>query len=176
MTTLILESCKDLPELFTKQASLSEVDSPDCMKKLRSLSIRYENSSNAFQAQLQSFLCQMHPLENLYILLEGEAEAQDLRPILAVHGKTLRCLVWEEREGRRVSIAKSRMTNSAGISHLQVISHLCPNLEELGVAINWEPPFRTTVGHDVRSRDMQAHQTKVLGQQTLRNVHILNRK
>lgn len=174
LTALTLESCKDLPELFTNQASLGEVDSPNCMK-LRSLSIRYEKASNAFRAQLQSFLCQMHPLENLYVLLEGEADAQDLRPILVVHGKTLRCLVWDEREGRRVFIAKSRMTNSAGIGHLQVISHMCPNLEELGVAINWEPPFCTAVRHDVRLRDMQAHQTKVFDQQTLRNVHILTR-
>lgn len=162
LTSLTLESCHDLVSLFSYFVDLrTNVQEPDNLKNLRALTIRYEQSTNDFRSFLQSFLCYLQPLRTLRILLEGTAVFQDLRPILDIHGRTLRCLLWDEREGRRMSIAKARDIHADGIGYLERISELCPFLVELGVSIRWSPENNTDERYDNYMSNMRKHQKKV---------------
>lgn len=161
LTTLVLESCLNLPEVFPSLQSATASHDGIGLLKLQALTIRHESSSDAFHIQLQAFLSQLQPLSKLCVLLKGKATPQDLRPILRIHGASLRCLIWDEKEHPRMSMDKSGLISPPGIGFLEPISYLCPKLEELGVTVNWD-----TTGRN----NMQSHQTKVRDSRALHAI------
>jgi len=161
LTNLVLESSSDLLALFPVLVKAATTQCPSDVMKLRALTIRQENSSTDFRIHLETFLSKLDPLTKLCIMLEGEATPRSLRSILAIHGVNLRCLVWDEREGQRVSLAKSRVISPDGTTQLQDICKLCPRLVELGVTVDWS----------TRPAMMKTHQ-KVVKWPTSRLYHI----
>lgn len=163
LTNLVLESCKNLLTLSPVLVKAATAEYPSDVMKLRAVTIRRENSSTDFRAHLETFLSQLHPLTKLCIMLEGEATPRDLRSILAIHGASLRCLIWDEREGQRVSLAKSRVISPAGTMQLEYICRLCPRLVELGVTVDWY----------TRPTMMKSHQKVVSGRRAVCTTYLL---
>lgn len=142
LRVLILESCHNLPALFSALTFPATTESSNQRLRLSALTIRNEVTTNAFRAELLSFLSKLQPLTKLYIMLEGEAQVEELLSVWKVHGMSLRSLIWEERNGQRTSLTKSCAMNTGGIGHLGRIADLCPHLRELGLVINWSTQVR----------------------------------
>ena len=144
LTSLILESCKHLNELLLMLVRPTSAKSLDhSLTNLHNLTVRYEDVGPR-RLSLQWFLCRLKPLIRLYVMLEGNIDPQNLRSILKTHGQSLRCLVWDRRAERRVSLTSSGAMGCGLEENLGIISNLCPNLVELGINIDWN------VGKDIQ--------------------------
>ena len=161
LTTLILDSCLDLPGLFSHMNYGTLDERPLGHLRLRTLMIRHEESSDTFKIELRNFLCLLHPLKKLCILLEGEAAPSDLGPVLQLHGQSLRCLIWDEKKPKRSTLSQQTMIGPRGIGHLELISKMCPELVELGVSIWWTIQPRQDLRYDARSQEAQQHMQKL---------------
>ena len=128
---LRLESCPGLSQAFSLlmgQGGSSKLN----LSALQDLFIRLEDPDPNFSASLESFLTHIRGLTHLQVLIDRALDLQDLKPILEVHGKTLRTLVWDERRRPRISLFWSQFGN------LRVVSKNCPSLQVLAIPLDWE--------------------------------------
>ena len=135
LTGLKMESCSNLNEAFT--ALIGKDNSTLSELKLTSFSLRHEEGDPAFAQNLTLFLTSFTGLKHLSLLIEGQTQAMSKGPILEMHGKTLRILVWDERSGPR-KMTKSDTALFLSKNGLSVIWQTCPNLYALGLCVPWE--------------------------------------
>jgi len=127
LTVLILESCEGLSDAFNWLT--------DSAKELRlqSLTIRHDKPDHGFQLLLETFFLGQPGLRDLYILLEGNTQAQSLDQILTKHGPTFKTLVWDETKCKRTTTERSIHAYPEGklfsSRHLNVISQHCPDFD-----------------------------------------------
>ena len=135
LTALRVESCSELDNAFT--ALVGNDNSTLTALNLTSFFLRHEERHPAFAQNLTLFLTSFTGLKHLSLLIEGQSQAMSKGPILEMHGKTLRTLVWDERSGPR----KGTKTDTAlfPISGLDDISQKCPKLIALGLCVQWGP-------------------------------------
>ncbi|KAL8993604.1 MAG: hypothetical protein Q9169_006218 [Polycauliona sp. 2 TL-2023] len=142
ITALNLESCPELDtalDTLATERNKSDVPLRACLR-LQSFSLRHENSTQHFRAGLIDFLGAIQGLTHLSVLLENgdRSGPNDLDPMLAVHGPTLRSLVWDERSGKRDSWIPLEPNAEPSHRRLKTIAKHCPHLVELGISMNWE--------------------------------------
>ena len=145
LRTLVLHSCSGLSQgptlLRNKDKGSSNPPGPiNVFVNLRILQIRHEMTTPLFQIQLETFLTSLHPLVSLQILLEGTFPPQNVEPILKVHGRRLKYLVWDERSCRRTSARDDTTIMPVGFLRLGTISDMCPRLISLGLSLDWRTP------------------------------------
>ena len=143
LETLILHSCCALGEAFDffKPADGRSKDVEGisrAFQNLQHLQIRYERSTTQLQLQFGAFLAFVPPLVSLQVLLEGCSEPQGLKSMLEFHGKTLRNLVWDERNKRRSKVEESTSIMPSDEENLMIIINDCPGLVSLGLSLNWQ--------------------------------------
>lgn len=139
LTTLVLESCKNCPRLFSLlMCSTGAGSSKSFLTRLRAFTIRHEAGPANFKNRLQTFLCRLQPLTKLCIMLESCFGGLNLCSVLKIHGAKLRCLIWDERYGRRVLLSKCQTFKTAPNGHLLTIAGMCSNLVELGITVEWD--------------------------------------
>ncbi|KAL9035690.1 MAG: hypothetical protein Q9180_004727 [Flavoplaca navasiana] len=141
LSMLTLETCPGLERAFdilAREKNQSDVPLRSRLQ-LRSFSLRHEGSNPAFKIRLLGFLCAIRGLTHLSILLEDSTRSHphDLNLMLAVHGQSLRSLVWDERSGRRDLFVPSEGTHAPGHLWLRTIAQGCPKLVELGISMDW---------------------------------------
>ena len=137
LTMLNLESCAGLNQAFHLLGG--QVDSSKlALSALQDLFVRLETPDQTFPASLESFLTSIRRLRHLQVLIEGASAAQNLDPILKVHGESLRTLVWDERLGPRTQLGVSTSLLSSKVGNLKVISHYCRFLQVLAIPLDWE--------------------------------------
>ena len=137
ITQLRLESCPGLSQAFSILMDSARPPT-SALGALEDLFIRVENPDSHFSNSLQSFLMSFHGLVHLRVLVDNALSDQDLTPILDIHGKTLRTLVWDERSGPRIRLDASTSLLSTGLRKLKVVSQKCRSLTTLGIALDWE--------------------------------------
>ena len=139
LTALKLESCLGLVDALTLFAphngSTKTLDAP----KITRLFIRHEvrQNENNFEEVLERFLKSLPSLLDLEVLVEDGHRCLDLAPILEVHGKTLRCLLWEERRGP-FFLQAATSVYPEGLTNLYLVSKKCPYLKCLALPIDWK--------------------------------------
>ncbi len=138
---LRLESCgSGLSQalfLLTGQGDTSQL----ALRALEDLFIRTEEPDQNFSGTLERFLTSIRALTHLQILVDQTTAFQDLEPILKVHGKTLKTLVWDERTGPRTQLSTSTSllpTRLSRLGNLRIISQNCASLTTLGIPLDWE--------------------------------------
>ncbi|KAM0798656.1 hypothetical protein BDR22DRAFT_858375 [Usnea florida] len=136
LTGLKMESCSNLNKAFT--ALIGKDNSTLSELKLTSFLLRHEGGDPAFAQNLTLFLTSFTGLKHLSLLIEGQTQAMSKGPILEMHGKTLRTLVWDERSGPR-KMTKSDTALFLNDNGLSLISQKCPNLYALGLCVRWGP-------------------------------------
>ena len=139
ITHLRLESCPELSQAFSLLMDPAG-SSRSTLYALQDLFIRFENPDAQFSKSLESFLTSIRGLIHLRVLIDKASAAQDLEPILDVHGKTLRTLVWDERSGPRTDLdaSTSLLLTGRGIRGiLRIVSQKCHSLTTLGMALDW---------------------------------------
>ena len=137
LTMLRLESCAGLSQAF--HLLVRQVDSSKlALGALEDLFVRLETPDQTFSASLESFLTSIRRLRHLQVLIEKASAAQNLDPILKVHGESLRTLVWDERSGPRTQLGVSTSLLSSKVGNLKVISHYCRFLQVLAIPLDWE--------------------------------------
>lgn len=136
ITQLRLESCPGLSQAFS---ILMDPAGPprSALGALEDLFIRLEDPDAHFSNSLGTFLTSFHGLIHLRVLVDKALANQDLGPILLIHGKTLRTLVWDERSGPRTSLDASTSLLSIGLQRLKVVARKCHSLTTLGIALDW---------------------------------------
>lgn len=134
LTSLLLESCVGL------ESGLARLTSKASLPHLCSLTVRTEFSCGQLWSSLESFICSLGGLTDLYLLMEGSLLELKLEGILITHGKTLKTLIIDTRTGPRWKYAPTTSTQPqtwTTLSYLNEISKHCPYLVELGVTIDW---------------------------------------
>ena len=158
LKTLVIHSCSGISDAFT----LLKVQDPilrhaaglfGSFQNLKNLEFRYEISTPDHKSILETFVVSLPPLVSLQVLLDGCTQAHDLEPILKIHGKSLRTLVWDERSGRRLGTWEdTSIILEAGYNeekNLETIARQCPNLVSLGLSLNWRVHHATGWEFDV---------------------------
>lgn len=137
-TSLCLESCFNLGQSFPALNPLRNPDAPPLLPQLRSFRLRQEDSDESFQDGLKGFLLTIRGLVHLAVLLEGSGSFLSPDCFVGNHGSTLRTLVWDQRQRPRKFFHESTDTATPFMmsSFLAVIVEECPNLRELGIAMN----------------------------------------
>ena len=139
ITQLRLESCPGLRQAFSLLKGPG-VPSKLGLDALEDLYVRRENPGRDFSSTFKRFLTSIRGLKYLRVLVDGAFQAQDLQPILKVHGQTLEGLVWDERSGPRtfLDLSTSVLPLRAAHGNLSLISQYCPHLRELGIPLDWK--------------------------------------
>ena len=141
LASLSLESCASLGTALPLLARKSSDDSVNNLPNLRSLTIRSEKSHRLRSRSLRLFLCALSPLKILRVLISGQGVLPRLSDILPIHGARLEVLVWEDRLGRRRNLEGDGIPfdeNCDIARRGRDIAKYCPNLVELGIAVEWE--------------------------------------
>ena len=136
---LVLHSCVGLRKAFNRlkqNGGSNTAGQPVFELKLRKLAIRIDDGGEGDVKALIAFLCAFHGLTHLSVLLHGY-EQQYIDPVLKVHGKTLRSLVWDERLSRRYRADQMVHNFLNYTDHLHIIATFCPDLTALGMAVDW---------------------------------------
>ncbi|KAF6231751.1 hypothetical protein HO173_010053 [Letharia columbiana] len=138
LTSLCLESCFNLRQGFPTLSPQRIPDAPPLLPQLRSFRLRQECSDASFQDGLKAFLLASKGLVHLAVLLEGSGPFLPPDCFVGNHGSTLRTLVWDQRQGARTKLDESTNTATAFMmsSSLDKIVENCPNLRELGLAVD----------------------------------------
>lgn len=138
LTSLCLESCFNLGQKFPALSPTRNADAQPLLPQLRSFRLRQEGSDEAFQRGLETFLLATKGFIHLAVLLEGSGPFLAPDIFVATHGSTLETLVWEQRRGprRKLDESTSTATSSMMSSPFEEIVKGCPNLRELGLAVN----------------------------------------
>lgn len=154
LTSLTLETCLGLETALDMLATKKNKSGLPLRSGLRLhyFSLRHEASNQQFRARLIDFLSAIQGLTHLLVLLENSDRSRpdDLDPILAVHGQSLRSLVWDERSGKRDLFVPSEETYKPSYLRLATIATHCPNLVELGISMDWRD-FTKKGSHDPHS-------------------------
>ena len=130
LKTLALESCSDINRALPRLTALS-------LPGLQTFHIRQEGCENNLLQKLEDFLCSLPPLTSISVLIIGKASGSfNIEKIMEVHAHSLQVLIMDLRDGRCVATVDSRSSWRKQYS-LDVIE-LCPNLVELGIALDWE--------------------------------------
>ena len=129
LTHLTLESCCGLVDAVPKLGATP-------LQSLQSFRIRQERVEVGFLDMLEPFLCALPPLTALFVLLDGDTNGIKLIEVLEVHGKSLQALVMDLRHGTTIHSHFSTLVWRRQYS-LDIIEH-CPNLIELGIAVDWD--------------------------------------
>ena len=149
LTHLVLEDCHgmDLKALEQFESLGCSPQGTHCLSKLTSFTFRKEYANRDYADGLEDFICALPGLRDLCVLMTRSENPRSLKTILRIHGKSLRTLVWDERSGQGSSIQRcpSKFYTKNTIGHLSTISKACPELEELGLAIDWAI-FRSSSG------------------------------
>ncbi|KAL8875823.1 MAG: hypothetical protein Q9192_008983, partial [Flavoplaca navasiana] len=141
LTSMTLETCPGL-ECALQLLATSKDESGSFLRstlRLESFSLRYEASNQRFRTRLFDFLSAIRGLTHLSVLLESydRSHPTELKPMLAVHGPSLRSLVWDERSGKRDSFGPSEPVFEPSHHLIGVITAHCPYLVELGISMDW---------------------------------------
>ena len=137
LTSLSLESCPN-PDHLGQTLSYISANSL-WIPRLKSFRLRQEMCNEHLCKGLISFLTSFHGLEHLSLLLEGLLPFLLPDYIIDNHGATLLTLVWDQRNGRRMS-ANEDTTLRPRRRHQSIITTIavgCPRLVELGVTIDY---------------------------------------
>ena len=143
LTSLKLESCWGLEQLFTKlrpDKDSQRLPMPSSSGlQLRSFHLRHKYSNLQFRRQLLEFLTTLPGLTTLSVLLENVNQphsCRELKNVWRAHGKTLRTLVWDERIGPEIAHPEpeDRLPSPSDLSD---IAEYCVGLVELGVPCSW---------------------------------------
>lgn len=146
LTTLRLESCAGLSQAF--HLLVGQVDSSKlALGALQDLFVRLETPDQTFSASLESLLTSIRKLRHLQVLIENASAAQNLDPILKVHGKSLFTLVWDERRGPRRKLETSPSLLYTKVGNLKVISKYCRVLTVLAIPLYWDGISRSDKYH-----------------------------
>lgn len=139
LATLSLESCAGLEETFTAWSGATHSFPQACIApNLLSLTVRSETPGPGLQSQLELFICSLRGLVKLYILLEGDDDyALSLSNILDAHGRTLRYFLWDLRKDSDPSTRAMLPDYISYTSKFELVLESCPDLRELGLALNW---------------------------------------
>lgn len=129
LTHLTLESCCGLFDAVLKLGAAP-------LQSLQSFRIRHERVEAGFLDMLEPFLCALPPLTALFVLLDGDTNGTQLIQVLEVHGKSLQALVMDLRHGTTIYCQFSTLAWRRQYSI--EIFELCPNLIELGIAVDWD--------------------------------------
>lgn len=126
LVSLHMESCVFYAglELFNGVSSFRLIN-------LQTFIIRHLGTSEGFERNLEIFLTRLPPLSNFQFLL-SHGYTQQVEPILAHHGPTLKTLVWDQE-----CCASHPITDDEVMGHLNVIARYCPRLESVGLAWKW---------------------------------------
>ena len=178
ITVLRLESCPGLSEaisLLTGQGSSPKL----VLTALDELFLRVEDPDANFSASLESFLTSIRGLTHLQVLLDNRSRVQDLEPILSVHGKTLKTLVWDERRGPRTRLdASTSLFSTTRLSTLWYICQSCPLLTILGIPLDWKTlkssEFYKTVQQRPSIPYVHANSNFLQVRRCLPNLEVLN--
>ena len=140
---LVLQSCGHMSQALEKLAQEGSHRTRKgrvigALKHLQTFRLRHENGNPSFQAYLEMFLVALPPLFSLHVLLDGITDIGDLGPILKIHGRNLRHLVWDERRRRRADSNEETAMLTPSHWHLQMISSMCPKLLSLGLCLDWQ--------------------------------------
>ena len=148
MTRLRLESCSGLTEAFiVLRGNNDSQNATWSALKLTTFMLRHEAGGQVFAQHLTAFLTSFTGLIHLVLLLEGQNHAMSKAPILEIHGKTLKTLVWDERRRPRKDTETDTSSKHLKNNDLGFISLKCPNLTALGLATGWEfSKLQTQVG------------------------------
>jgi hypothetical protein len=134
LQSLCLESCSGVLQLLESLTSFANL-------QLKRFWLRCEEDTFEFRTVLNSFLESFSGLEHLAILLDNARAPLEIGKLTDKHGMTLKTLVWESRQGPRTTIKVNTsypMANSGkDHSDLGLICDDCMQLEELGIAIDW---------------------------------------
>lgn len=149
LKALRLFSC---PGLYDALATFTaNIDSSSTLKplKLKGLFIRHEarGAPYRFGQVLERFLTSFCGLNNLEVMVEGTTHPQNLRPILAIHGKTLHVLLWDERKGPRTRIDVTTSNVCCQFGNLTAIAQHCPRLVILALTLNWSACVGSNTHH-----------------------------
>lgn len=144
ITRLVLEDCYCLEDVFPRLSSIGNNSrNAHCLLNLISFTFRQKKLVDNDRRQLEDFLCSLpRGLRDLSVLLDGSEDHDhmlNINSILRVHGKTLRTLVWDERGYRRTEMNECRalLPCKDRSAHLSLIAKACPELRELGLALDW---------------------------------------
>lgn len=133
LASLTLESCDGLSQALDLLGG--QRDSPKlALGALKDFFLRLEEPVPG----LETFLTSIRGLVSLQVLIDGASAAQNIKPILKVHGESLRTLVWDERRGRRTKLGLSTSLLPFKFGNLKVISHFCRFLQVLAIPLDWE--------------------------------------
>lgn len=157
LTSLTFESCCGLSNTLHKLAWQSGGQIINNLPNLSSLTVRHEqDQSDGPQTtrSLKNFLRNLSPLRTLRVLLSGpDHYFGSLEDLLEVHGARLQTLVWDERQGQRLTFEQDRLIDQTDAGRLPTIAAFCPNLIELGISIRWDDGLDVPVeGHKVHVR------------------------
>ena len=142
LTHLVLEECFSEPQAFPLLSSIStNPEDTRCLLSITSFTFRQKYmEEDDGQSQLRDFICALpRGLQDLSVLVDNVHKSIGLRSILRVHGKTLKTLIWDERTYglQGVQSCTAVFPKKHGVGYLPTISNACPNLRELGVAMDW---------------------------------------
>ena len=136
LTSLCLESCFNLGQSLSALCSRRSPEASPLLPRLRSFKLRQEGVDELLRESLKAFLLATDGIVHLSVLLQGWHFF--LPPdCLVNHGSTLRTLVWDQRLSRRRRLDECTNTASSQMMSrsLETICHRCPNLVELGLAV-----------------------------------------
>lgn len=139
LQSLCLESCSGTLQLLKSLTSFANL-------QLKRFWLRCEEDTVEFRTVLSSFLESFSGLEHLAILLDNARAPLKIGKLTDKHGMTLKTLVWESRQGPRTTLKvnTSYPTDNSGVdSDLEIICDDCKQLEELGIAIDWNGTFES---------------------------------
>ena len=144
LQSLSLLSCLNLDTFWNSfQAHCSLTKAPERkFLNLTSLTLRLQGLPDGSKTTMEKFLKSFCGLHHLYILLDESWRLPDVGVITENHGSTLRTLVIDARRETQnnpfIPTAVRFGDNGNPASAFTKIVDRCPELVELGIAINWE--------------------------------------
>ncbi len=140
LSMLSLQSCPGLPTALPLLVSDHHSAEGFKLPKLNALFISCERdlSPIPFTNILEQFLRSLPGLTRLEVLVDKARGRQPLGPILDIHGKTLNCLLWEERYCSRMRVNGDASMVREHVRNLKVVSQKCPELTALALPVDWK--------------------------------------
>lgn len=162
LTSLCLESCFNLGQIFPAPSPPRSPNAPPLLPQLRSFRLRHEDSDASFQDGLKAFLLATKGFVHLAVLLEGSGPFLPPDCVVGNHGSTLQTLVWDQRQGPRKKLDESTdsATPAMMVRPLHKIAWECPNLRELGLAVNILTNYTDDEDHDVSQLQASSQKAK----------------
>ncbi|MCJ1250784.1 hypothetical protein MMC30_008012 [Trapelia coarctata] len=127
------------------EATFYRILHDDLNLTLKRFWLRCEEDTDQLRVGLKSFLISFSGLEHLAVLLDNSKAELGIGTFPDKHGKTLRTFIWESRRGPRKTIETSTShfldSYHSDIAYqfndLMAICKYCTQLEQLGIALDW---------------------------------------